>query len=190
MPAEPADLHDLVHPSKDYPAEAGTLRRLAGREGGTLLTFDLGRRFDAVTCLFSAIGHVADLAGGVANLARHVAPGGLLAVEPWLSPGRVEPGRITLRTAADEVAHVARMNSIEVRDRLSVLDFHYLVGRDGVVEHGTAVHELWLWTPDENAAAFRRAGLRPSPDAAGLDGRGPWLAEVPAPAMAGSAPGE
>ena len=47
--------------------------------------FDLGRRFDAVVCLFSAIGYVktADrLRRAVACLAAHVAPGGVLVVEP------------------------------------------------------------------------------------------------------------
>src|ERR671923_34446 len=50
--------------------------------------FDLGRRFDAVTCLFSSIGYVLTVEGltaAVAAMARHLEPGGVLVVEPWLA---------------------------------------------------------------------------------------------------------
>lgn len=52
-------------------------------------TFDLGRTFDAITCLFSAIGHAGSVEGleaAVYTMARHLNPGGVLLVEPWLSP--------------------------------------------------------------------------------------------------------
>lgn len=51
----------------DVPMHAGDMR-----------AFDLGRRFDVVTCLFSSIGYVRTTDGlrsAVAAMARHVAPG-------------------------------------------------------------------------------------------------------------------
>lgn len=56
-----------------------------------MVDFDLGRRFDAVTCLFSSIGYVLTgkrLRSAAAAIARHVEPGGVLAVEPWITPER------------------------------------------------------------------------------------------------------
>ena len=56
---------------------------------GDMRAFDLGRTFDAVTCLFSAIGHVRTVAGlrrAIARMAAHLAPGGVLVVEPWIHP--------------------------------------------------------------------------------------------------------
>jgi SAM-dependent methyltransferase len=53
--------------------------------GGDLRDFHLSRRFDAVTCLFSAIGYVRDLhelRGGVRTMTAHLNPGGVLVVEP------------------------------------------------------------------------------------------------------------
>src|SRR5215472_13474172 len=71
---------------------------------GDLLTLDLGRRFDVVTCLFSSIGYVPDLARAVGRLAAHVAPGGVVVVEPWLAPEDIRPARVGLVTAeADDV---------------------------------------------------------------------------------------
>ena len=64
---------------------------------GDMLNFDLGRRFDVVTCLFSSIGYMRSidrLNETVANMARHVEPGGLLIVEPWLTPETWRPGTL------------------------------------------------------------------------------------------------
>jgi SAM-dependent methyltransferase len=146
---------------------------------GDLLTLDLGRRFDVVTCLFSSIGYAPDLTGAVARLAAHVSPGGVLAVEPWLAPEEIEPGRVSLICAESEAAKLARMSTVRVDGRWSVTEFHYLVGRSGQVEHLTEQHELWLWTVDEYAAAFAAAGLHVAHDEQGLMGRGLWLGTAP-----------
>jgi SAM-dependent methyltransferase len=47
--------------------------------------FDIGRTIDVVTCLFSAIGYVKtldNLARAVQCIAHHLAPGGILLIEP------------------------------------------------------------------------------------------------------------
>jgi SAM-dependent methyltransferase len=142
---------------------------------GDLAACDLGRRFDVVTCLFSSIAYAPDLDAAVANLARHVAPGGVLAVEPWLTPEVVQSGRVWLLTAESGPVMVARMNTIEVVGRRSVMEFHYLVGRQGAVERFTERHDAGLWTGDEHRAAFARAGLEAAYDEEGLMGRGLWL---------------
>jgi SAM-dependent methyltransferase len=145
-------------------------------EVADMAALDLGRRFDVVACLFSSIGYVPDLQGAVASLARHVAPGGVLVVEPWLSPEQILPDHIGLTSAESESAAVARMNTTRVEGSSSVLEFHYLIGRAGTIEHRTETHRLWLWTRDEYGAAFAAAGLDAAYDDEGLMGRGLWLA--------------
>lgn len=54
-----------------------------------LRSFDLGRRFDVVTCLFSAIGYAETrdgLRAATAALTAHIASKGLLLLEPWVPP--------------------------------------------------------------------------------------------------------
>ena len=142
---------------------------------GDLASFDLGRTFDVVTCLFSSIGYASDLEAAIRNLARHLAPGGALAVEPWLTPESVIPGHVSLDTVEEGSTRIARMGLMEVEGRLSRVDFHYLVGRGGAVEHFQERHELWLWTREEYGSALRAAGLETSFDQEGLMGRGLWL---------------
>ena len=56
---------------------------------GDMRHFNLGRQFDVITCLFSSIGYMqtpVDLLHALVNMAGHLAEGGVLIVEPWLSP--------------------------------------------------------------------------------------------------------
>ena len=147
---------------------------------GDMLDFDLGRRFDVVICLFSAIGYMqtADrLAQAVTNMARHLLPGGMLAIEPWLSPEQWKPGRLHALLVDEPDLKIARMNRSEVAlNGLSVLEFHYLVGDASGVRHVTERHELRLFEDDEYRRAFEQAGLTPQRDEEGPSGRGLYFA--------------
>jgi SAM-dependent methyltransferase len=129
---------------------------------GEMASFRLGRRFDVVTCLFSAIGYVrsrAELRRTIRNLARHTAPGGLVFVEPWLTPSAFRSGRVHYRLAESNRMTVLRMDAgRRVRGR-SVFDFHHLMGREGTVEHVVETHDLALFPGSTLRAAFRDAGL-------------------------------
>ncbi|HUG47836.1 MAG TPA: class I SAM-dependent methyltransferase [Candidatus Limnocylindria bacterium] len=146
---------------------------------GDMRTFELGRRFDVVTCLFSSIGYMhtlEDLRAALSNMSRHLQPGGLLLVEPWLSPDAFDPqhfGGPLLGEGPD--VKVVRMNGSRVEGRLSIMDFHHLVGRPGSVEHFVDTHALALYEPDEYRAAFAAAGLTVEYDGEGLMGRGLWI---------------
>ena len=145
-----------------------------------MLDFDLGRRFDAVVCLFSSVGYmhtVERLRRAVAAMARHVLPGGVLAVEPWFSPAQWNPGMLHgLMVEAPEFK-VARMSLSEpAAEGLSVLEFHYLIGDAAGVRHVTERHTLGLFEPQDYRQAFETAGLRPEFDEQGPSGRGLYFA--------------
>jgi ubiquinone/menaquinone biosynthesis C-methylase UbiE len=142
---------------------------------GDMRTLDLGRRFDAVTCLFSAIGHVADadeLDAAIAAMARHLEPGGVLVVEPWLEPGVWVEGRLHLLTVDEPDLKIARMTMAGRRGNTSILEFHYLVGKPHGFETIEETMELELFTTEEQLRAFVRAGLLVEHDPAGLMERG------------------
>lgn len=121
------------------------LRVARGRLPGTRLvlgdmrSFRLGSTFDVVSCLFSAIGHLRserDVAAAFANFARHLAPGGVAIVEPWIDPEEFRAGYVHLLTHRSPSVTVARMASSSRRGRRSTVRYHYLIGRTGHgVEH-------------------------------------------------------
>jgi SAM-dependent methyltransferase len=140
--------------------------------------FDLGRRFDAVTCLFSAIGYlrsVTELRRAIAAMARHVVPGGLVIVEPWLMPDRFMEGHLDVHAAEGEGLKIARVSVSRREGDISVLDMHYTVASSGGVERFVERHELRLFTHEQYLAAFVAAGLVTAFDAEGLMGRGLYV---------------
>jgi SAM-dependent methyltransferase len=141
---------------------------------GRMESFDLGRQYDLVTCLFSAIGYVRstpDLRRTLRNLARHTAPGGIVVVEPWLTPAVFRAGLVHHLSAESGGTTVVRMNGSRRQGNRSFFDFHYLVGRAGDVRHFVETHDLGLFDVPTMKAAFRAAGLEVRYLRKGLVGR-------------------
>ena len=92
--------------------------------------FDLGKQFDAITCLFSSIGYVKTterLEGAIQTMTRHLLPGGVLIVEPWFTPEQWNLGRVSALFVDQPNLKISRMNISELEGRLSFFVFHYTV---------------------------------------------------------------
>ena len=145
-----------------------------------MVEFDLARRFDAVTCLFSSIGYVRTEAGlrrAIANFARHLSSGSVLIVEPWLEPAAFEDGRVSLDVLSDEPHRKITRMIVSRRDgNLSRLEMRLLIGTAGGIEEIAETHELGLFTQTQTLDAFDRAGLDVEHDPEGLMmGRGLYI---------------
>ncbi|WP_101948167.1 bifunctional 2-polyprenyl-6-hydroxyphenol methylase/3-demethylubiquinol 3-O-methyltransferase UbiG [Mycobacterium sp. 3519A] len=128
----------------------------------SMLDFSLPRRFDVVTCLFSAVGYVQtveNMRRAIANMARHVERGGLLIVEPWFEPDRYWTGTITANHVDRPDMKICWMYTSKRDGQLSVLDIHYLVGTPDRVEHFEEQHRIGLFTREEHMSAMTEAGL-------------------------------
>jgi len=148
---------------------------------GDMTSFALPRRYDVVQCLFSSIGYVRTLDNvrrAFERFREHLAPGGIALVEPWFAPGVMQHGRVSINTAETDAVRVARMAHTEVEDRMSRIRFEYLVGRVSGIQHTTEVHELGLFTTEEQLRAFDDAGLEAKHDPVGVDGRGLFVARA------------
>lgn len=124
-------------------------------------TFDLGRVFDAVCCLFSSIAYmrtVPELEAAVACMARHLAPGGVLLLEPWWFPERFLDGHVAghvVRTGGRSVARVSR--SVRAGDATR-MESHYLAADATGVKHFSQVELLTLFSLGDYLTAVERAG--------------------------------
>ena len=143
--------------------------------------FNIGHRYDAVTCLFSSIGYLCTtdrVVQALRSFRRHTASGGVVIVEPWFAPGALDPARVTRQSVRVGELQVERVSHVEIDDRISRLRFDYRIeGPDGV-RHATEHHVLGLFTPDELSSAFVDAGLAAVYDPVGLTGRGLYVATL------------
>ena len=145
---------------------------------GDMRTFDLGKTFDAVTCLFSSIGYVKspeELNRTMGRFAAHLEPGGVVVVEGWFGPDEWSSDHVGAVFVDEPFLKIARMNIAERRDRVSIMNFHYLVGTLDGVEHFTELHEAYLFTVDEYLDAMRGAGFSVERDDEALMGRGVYI---------------
>ncbi|HSM02178.1 MAG TPA: class I SAM-dependent methyltransferase [Acidimicrobiia bacterium] len=139
---------------------------------GDFADFELDATFDAITCLFSSIGyaHTPDrLDAAIATMARHLAPGGVLVVEPWLTPEKIRPPWVRLHTSEGDdwvLARTSRMR-YDADAGVSDMEFHYVVttmeGTETIVER----HVMGVHPPGLLVAAAERAGLRAEFDPVG-----------------------
>jgi trans-aconitate methyltransferase len=147
-------------------------------------TFDLGRTFDVVTCLFSSVGYLrdeADLAEAVARMAAHLAPGGVLVVDGWVRPDAWRPGTNVdaLAETGDGVAAARVARTWREGDR-TVLDMRYLIATaDQGFEQEQERHELTLFSDEAYRAAFEAASLTPEVVASPMRDRDRYVAARP-----------
>jgi ubiquinone/menaquinone biosynthesis C-methylase UbiE len=146
---------------------------------GDMRNFDLGREFDVVTCLFSAITYVqtADaLSQAIVSMARHVVPNGLLIIEPWWSPEKWVVDHKARALFVDEPDLKLVRMALSGRDGdLGTVELHFLVGSDEGIQSFTELHRFALFTGEQMRAAFEGAGLQMSYDPVGPCGRGVYV---------------
>ena len=154
--------------------------RLPGVElhEGHMTDFDLARRFDVVTCLFSSIGYVLTvdrLHEALAMMARHLEPHGVLIVEPWLTPEQWQDRHVSMLVVDEPERKIVRISRSAGVGDVSVIEFHYLVGTPERVDDFAERHQLGLFCDGAYRQAFAAAGLEVEHDAEGLMGRGLYL---------------
>ncbi len=79
-----------------------------------MTAFDLGRTFDMVTCLCSAIGSVKtldNLTRTVQCMVHHLTPGGVLVIEPWFTPDTRYAPSVHAELVDEPNLKIARVNT-------------------------------------------------------------------------------
>ncbi|MBT2507445.1 methyltransferase domain-containing protein [Streptomyces sp. ISL-98] len=131
---------------------------------GDMRSFELGRRFDAVVCLFATIGNLVgqdELDTTLSTFARHVVPGGVLVIEPWWFPENFTPGHVGGSVTTVDGRTVARVShAVRDSETASRMNVHYLVAESGKgVQHFADVHVLSLYGREQFEKAFEQAGF-------------------------------
>ena len=128
-----------------------------------MVNLDLNFKFDVITCLFSAIGHVktySNLEKTIQNFANHLEKGGVVIIEPWFTKSALWVGRPGMTTYDGDDVKIARLNSSKIEEDLSIMEMHYLIAeKDKDVMHFVETHELGLFEIDKTLEFMEKADL-------------------------------
>jgi SAM-dependent methyltransferase len=145
--------------------------------------FDLGKQFDAVTCLFSAIAHAETLPKferAVSRMGAHVAPGGVLVIEPWIMPSKYVPGKAGLVQADGGGLKIVRLGYVKRTGKRRVhTELHYLIRDRRGVKYRKEVFETGMYSDADYRRAFAKAGLVVRSTRGGPMGRGLYVGVKP-----------
>ena len=145
---------------------------------GNMLNFKLPKRFDAITCLFSAIGYMtttAQLRQAIRNMSLHLTAGGVLIVEPWITPRNFKSGSLHAVLVNKPKLKLARIGRSTAHGRISTINFHYLVATPKTTQYFTESEKFGLFTHSEYLSSLRAAGLKVTYYSKGLIGRGLYV---------------
>jgi len=143
--------------------------------------FHLAQRYDAIICLFSSIGYLRTLervASALRCFHEHLAPGGVVIIEPWFAPGILQPGAGRSHVVEAPGVRVERTSHITITKRISHLRFDYVITDAKGIRRSSETHDMGLFTPEEMAPAFQATGLAVQYDPKGLNDRGLYVARV------------
>ncbi|MEX0686718.1 MAG: class I SAM-dependent methyltransferase [Balneolales bacterium] len=137
--------------------------------------FNLNTTYDVVTCLFSSIGYVQSLDKmnrAIKCMAKHINPGGVILVEPWVGPDQYWEGKFIANYVDQPDLKIAWMYKNEREKLTSVFDIQYMVGSSEGIIKFSEKHVMGLWTVTEYKQAFQDAGININFDPKGPFGRG------------------
>lgn len=142
-----------------------------------MIGFNLDHTYDAIIAIGS-IGYVPNvrlLEQTVETFYRHLRPGGVVAIEPWIRPNDWHDGQLDARFANEPELKVARMSLIRRDGNVSILHYNYMVAATDGVRTFNEPHRLMLFTDEEYRRSLTRARLMVNYDPVGIRGRGLYL---------------
>jgi SAM-dependent methyltransferase len=142
-------------------------------------TFDLGRRYDAITCMFAVIAHqrsAAELEATLERFSSHLEPGGVVVFDPWWFPEQFVDGSVECDVIQADGQTLGRMSHSRRDGDRSRMEVHYLVsGADTGTRHFSEVYWHGLFPRDLYEKALAAAGFAFEYDDGVMDGRGMFV---------------
>jgi len=124
----------------------------------------LNQQFDVILCLFSSLGCAKTLSGlkqTLQNFSAHLKPGGVVIIEPWISPTNYRVGTTHLTTYHSSDIKIARLVVSKKQGQLSLMDIHYLVAEPNQpVKYFVDRHVMGLFSQANTLKLIRQAGLQ------------------------------
>jgi SAM-dependent methyltransferase len=123
--------------------------------------FELGRSFDAVTCMGNAVACVStveELDTAVAVMASHLVANGVLIVEPWFFPENFLDGHVGGHTVIERDRVISRVTRSTKQGNKTRHEVRFVIADPTGIWDFTEVLMISLFSEDQYRSAFARGG--------------------------------
>lgn len=110
-----------------------------------------------------------------ARFGHHLAPGGVMIIEPWLSPEAFRDSHFSMDTVDEPNQKISRMSYTKKLGNVSIIQFSFMRATCEGIKSWTEKSELGLFTQAEYQVALERTGLEVHFEPVGLSGRGLYI---------------
>lgn len=153
-------------------------------EVADMTNFHLGRRYDGMLCMSASIAYsvtLPRLCEALACMRDHLEPGGVMVVQPYLTPDAVPPVGTREYTFEYGDHRVKRIRRSTIENRRHLVHFHYTIEGPNGTREAEEVDDFGLFTIDEMLAAFSAVGLAATydPTWSEVSGDGIYVASRP-----------
>ena len=129
-----------------------------------MITLDLGKKFDIILCMFSAIAYTKtyeNLRKTIQNFANHLKKGGVVLIQPFFTKAAFKQGAPHMTTYQSDNICLARANVSKAKGDLGTWDFHYIIAeKDKEVKHFVDRHEVALFDTNKTLKIMKEVGLK------------------------------
>ncbi|MGA3035936.1 MAG: class I SAM-dependent methyltransferase [Vulcanimicrobiaceae bacterium] len=129
---------------------------------GRMEDLSVETKVDAVTCMFSAIGHLQDVSSlreTCRRFAGALVPGGTVIIEPWILPGDWKPGFLHMLIVNEDHLKAARIGRSIRTGNKSTIYYVFAVTDDSSSRAFEETHVLTLFSDTEYREALEAAGF-------------------------------
>jgi len=132
---------------------------------GDMISFNIDKKFDVITCLFGFIGYLTkeeDLSSAINAFSEHTNQGGVVIIEPMFTKETVRDGSIGLNCLDLPEIKIARAGCSQVKGAVAFLNFNFLISTcDRGVEHFVDPTPMSIFPRNPYLSIMNRSGLSP-----------------------------
>ena len=128
-----------------------------------MTSFNLGKKFDVVTCLFGSIGYLTkeeDLEKAINTFSEHTKQGGVVIIEPMFTKETVRDGAIGINCLDLPEIKIARIGCSRIEGNVAYLNFNFLISTsEGGVEHFIDPNPMSVFPRNSYLSIMEKSGL-------------------------------
>ncbi|MEW6010525.1 MAG: class I SAM-dependent methyltransferase [Euryarchaeota archaeon] len=129
---------------------------------GDMQNLNIDKRFDIITCLFSAMNYnlsLEDFKTALQNFYSHLKEGGLVIFDLGINKNNWVEGRVSVDTVVEDNLKLARICQSHLEDNIFHANFVFLIKEKGKVDFDIDCHDIGVFEVEQISEIMKNTGF-------------------------------